>query len=233
MNAGLTHRSAEGTVVNAREVIFPWLGEQARQRDPDGHKPVVVLMDGQHCLWTDAQKALEGRARVEILDLLHATSKLWEVAYAFHAEAAERLTAMKGYTLWLLRGKAAGLASLFRHWADTESLDPAARKRIEAVCAYFEQHQQRMRYHEYLAAGYPIASGVIEGACRHVVKDRLERTGMHWTLDGAQAMMKLRCVAINGQWDEFTAFRIRRETQRLYPHTALYEVEEWPMHRAA
>jgi hypothetical protein len=90
-----------------------------------------------------------------------------------------------------------------------------------------------MRYHEYLAAGYPIASGVIEGACRHVVKDRLERTGMHWTIDGAQAMMKLRCVAINGQWDEFTEFRIQRETRRLYPHTALYEVETWPMKRAA
>jgi hypothetical protein len=233
VNASLTHTTAEGAVVNAREVIFPWLGEQVRQRDAGGHKPVIVLMDGQACLWTDAQAALGQSPRVEILDLLHATSKLWEVAYAFHAEVAERLTAMKGYTLWLLRGKAVGLATLFRHWADTESLDPAARKRVEAVCAYFEQHQERMRYHEYLAAGYPIASGVIEGACRHVVKDRLERTGMHWTVDGAQAMLKLRCVAINDQWDEFTEFRIQRETQRLYPHTALYEVEAWPMRRAA
>lgn len=233
VNASLTHTTAEGAIVNAREVIFPWLGEQVRQRDPGRHKPVIVLMDGQACLWTDAQAALGQSPRVEILDLLHATSKLWEVAYAFHAEGAERLTAMKGYTLWLLRGKAAGLATLFRHWADTESLDPAARKRVEVVCAYFEQHQERMRYHEYLAAGYPIASGVIEGACRHVVKDRLERTGMHWTVDGAQAMLKLRCVAINDQWDEFTEFRIQRETQRLYPHATLYEVEAWPMRRAA
>ena len=233
VQASLTHTAVDGAVVNAREVIFPWLGEEVRQRDPGGSKRVVVLMDGQHCLWTDAQKTLAGRSRVEILDLLHATSKLWEVAYAFHAEAAERLSAIKGYTLWLLRGKAAGLAILFRNWADTESLAPAARKKVEGVCAYFEQHQERMRYHEYLAAGYPIASGVIEGACRHVVKDRLERTGMHWTIDGAQAMMKLRCVAINGQWDEFTEFRIQRETRRLYPHTALYEVETWPMKRAA
>ncbi len=233
VQASLTHTAPDGTVVNAREVIFPWLGEQVRQRDPSGHKPVVVLMDGQHCLWTDEQKALAGRSRVEILDLLHATSKLWEVAYAFHAEAAERLTAMKGYTLWLLRGKATGLAILFHYWTDTESLDPAARKKVEAVCAYFEHHQERMRYHEYLAAGYPIASGVIEGACRHVVKDRLERSGMHWTLDGAQAMMKLRCVAINDQWDEFTEFRIQHETRRLYPHTGFYSVEEWPMNRAA
>jgi hypothetical protein len=233
VKASLTHTTAEGTVINAREVIFPWLGDEVRHRDPDGSKPVIVLMDGQHCLWTDAQKVLAGHSRVEILDLLHATSKLWDVAHAFYVDPIERLTAMKGYTLWLLRGKAAGLASLFRYWADTESLEPAARQKVEGVCAYFEQHQDRMRYHEYLAAGYPIASGVIEGACRHVVKDRLERTGMHWTIEGAQAMLKLRCVAINEQWDEFTAFRIQREAQRLYPHTTLYEVEEWPMKRAA
>lgn len=172
--------------MNAREVTFPWLGDEVRQRDPDGQNPVIVLKDGQHCLWTDAQKALEGRSRLEILDLLHATSKLWEVAHAFYADPAERLTAMRGYTLWLLRGQDAGLAILFRYSADTESVAPAVRKKVEGVCGYFEQHQERMRYHEYLTAGYPIASGVIEGACRHMVNDRLERTGMHWTVDGAQ-----------------------------------------------
>ena len=90
-----------------------------------------------------------------------------------------------------------------------------------------------MRYGEYLAAGYPIASGVIEGACRHVVKDRLERTGMRWTVEGAQAMLQLRCIAINQQWDSFTTFRVRRESERLYPHTTLYEVEDWPIPLAA
>ena len=232
VRASLSHTDPDGAAINAREVIFPWLGEQVRQRDPAWQKPVVVLMDGQACLWTDAEAALGPRPRVEILDLLHATSKLWEVAHAFHPDGGA-LAAMQGYTLWLLRGKVAGLSVLFRHWADSESLDRATRRKVETVCGYFDKHQERMRYHEYLAAGYPIASGVIEGACRHVVKDRLERTGMHWTVDGAQAMLKLRCVAINEQWDEFTEFRIQRETRRLYPHTALYEVEAWPMALAA
>ena len=75
-----------------------------------------------------------------------------------------------------------------------------------------------MRYHEYLAAGYPIASGVIEGACRHVVKDRLERTGMTWTVPGAQAMLSLRCIHLSEIWDEFTNFRVQTETERLYPY---------------
>jgi hypothetical protein len=74
-----------------------------------------------------------------------------------------------------------------------------------------------MAYNEYLEAGYPSASGVIEGACRHVVKDRMERSGMRWILDGAQAMLGLRCIHLCGSWEEFIRFRIKRETERLYP----------------
>ena len=133
----------------------------------------------------------------------------------------------------MLEGRVVELIVWFRHWAETRSLPGAGRKTVETVCGYFEANRKRMRYDEYLAAGYPIASFRLEGACRHVVKDRLERTGMHWTVNGAQAMLKLRCIAINGQWDEFTTFRIQRESQRLYPHTTLYEVEDWPLSRAA
>ena len=121
----------------------------------------------------------------------------------------------------------------FRYRAEESALTSAERQRVERVCGYFETHQHRMRYDEYLAAGYPIASGVIEGACRHGVKDRLERTGMHWTIPGAQAMLKLRCVAINEQWDEFTQFRIQRETERLYPERNAHETLEWPWPEAA
>jgi hypothetical protein len=72
-----------------------------------------------------------------------------------------------------------------------------------------------------LAKGYPIASGVIEGACRHLVKDRLERAGMHWTIPGAQAMLNVRSVHLSGQWAAFQQFRIERATERLYPHRQL------------
>ena len=75
-----------------------------------------------------------------------------------------------------------------------------------------------MRYDEYLVAGYPIASGVIEGACRYVVKDRMERAGMRWTVPGAQAMLDLRTTYVNGQWEDFHRYRIAREKRRLYPY---------------
>ncbi len=73
-----------------------------------------------------------------------------------------------------------------------------------------------MRYDEYLAAGYPIASGVIEGACHHFVKDRMEGAGMRWELEGAQAMLSLRAIYLNGQWDDFIAYRVVREQASLY-----------------
>jgi hypothetical protein len=169
---------------------------------------------------------------VEVLDFLHVTERLWELAHLFDEPAQHRLK-MDGYVFMLLKGQARELTAWFRHQAKTRPLSPADRKKVEAVCGYFENNWERMRYDEYLAAGYPIASGVIEGACRHVVKDRLERTGMRWTVDGAQAMLQLRCIAINQQWDGFTAFRARRESERLYPHNTLYEVEDWPMPQAA
>jgi len=80
-----------------------------------------------------------------------------------------------------------------------------------------------MAYDQCLAHGFPIASGVIEGACRCVVKDRMERSGMRWVLAGAQAMLGLRSIHMSGLWEEFMQFRIRRECQRLYPFSAANE----------
>ncbi len=77
-----------------------------------------------------------------------------------------------------------------------------------------------MRYDEYLAAGYPIGSGVAEGACRHVVKDRLEQTGMRWTVAGAQAMLHLCATYLNGQWNDFLNYRIETEQTKLYRRSA-------------
>ena len=232
VRASLTRTGADGSEINARDVVFPWLGEQVRQRDPEGLKPVVVLMDGQACLWSDAGAALEGRSRVEVLDFLHATEKLWELAHLLD-EPAQRRVRMEGYAALLLEGRVRELTAWFWHEGRTRKLPPADRRKVEAICGYFENNRERMRYDRYLAAGYPIASGVIEGACRHVVKDRLERTGMHWTVAGAQAMLQLRCIAINRQWEDFTAFRVRCESKRLYPHQTLYAVEDWPVPLAA
>ena len=77
-----------------------------------------------------------------------------------------------------------------------------------------------MDYAQYLAAGFPIASGIIEGACRTVIKDRMERSGMRWVFAGAHAMMNLRSVHLSDLWDEFLQYRIKKERKLLYPSVA-------------
>jgi hypothetical protein len=84
-----------------------------------------------------------------------------------------------------------------------------------------------MRYDAYLAAGHPIASGVLEGACRHYIKDRMERAGMRWTVSGAQAMLDLRRPLVNGQWEDFPAYHIARACSRLYPHRNTMQQREF------
>ena len=80
-----------------------------------------------------------------------------------------------------------------------------------------------MHYDEYLANGYPIGSGVVEGVCRHLVKDRMELTGMRWRTVGAQAMLDLRSVFLNGDWDAFQQHRIEEEHRKLYPYKKIIE----------
>ncbi len=91
---------------------------------------------------------------------------------------------------------------------------------VSAAIGYYANNRRHMRYDEYLAAGYPIGSGVAEGACRHVVKDRLEQTGMRWTVAGAQAMLHLRATYLNGQWNDFLNYRIETEQTKLYRRSA-------------
>ena len=97
-----------------------------------------------------------------------------------------------------------------------QRLTGTKKKTLETICTYFRNNRAHMAYDEYLAAGYPIGSGVAEGACRHLVKDRLERTGMRWTEAGAQAILTLRSVFLNGEWDAFWPHYTLAEKTRLY-----------------
>jgi hypothetical protein len=83
-----------------------------------------------------------------------------------------------------------------------------------------------LRYDQYLAKGCPIATGVIEGACRHLVKDRMEKTGARWSLEGAEAVLKLRSLYASGDLDEYWAFHLQQEYKRNYE--ALYENGQVP-----
>jgi hypothetical protein len=203
------------------EAAFAWMIGELYLRGRARDKPLVFLSDGQEALWEARADWLPERA-VDILDLLHVTPRLWKAAHVFHREGspqAEEFVRLR--LLRVLQGKAAGVIRGLREMATKQGLHGTRKKTLRQVCGYLEANLPRMRYDEYLAAGYPIASGAVEGACRHLVKDRMERAGMHWTVPGAQAMLDVRSIYVSGLWEEYQRYRIDQETERLYPHRKL------------
>jgi hypothetical protein len=220
----------EGRDVCGTEEVFSWLSAELALRNPDQGKETVHLMDGQESLWAAAAKSLPRANVVEELDFLHVTPRVWEAAHLFFKEGSDKATAFVRERLKrILEGEVSGVVRGLRAMGTRRHLGATKRKRLETICGYFQKNASRMRYDEYLAQGYPIASGVIEGACRHYVKDRMERAGMHWTLMGAQAMLDVRSEYLNGDWAGYHTYRIRSETGRLYPHRERLDEIPWPV----
>jgi hypothetical protein len=227
--ASLAHER-EGREVSGTEVVFGWLAAELGRRNPGQARETVCLMDGQEALWEARREHLPRANAVDVLDLLHVTPRLWEAAHLFHKEgSAEAVAFVRERVERVLEGRVLYVVGGLRQMATKRGLAAAKRKRLEVLCGYLEDNSHRMRYDTYLARGYPIASGVIEGACRHYVKDRMERAGMHWTKAGAQAMLDVRSEFLNGDWEAFQRFRIERETERLYPHRQALEGVQWTM----
>jgi hypothetical protein len=214
-------RDEDDTTAPQTRTIFSWMACEVAQRNPGEEKPVIVLMDGQESLWNAAAEHLPGTEVTEILDLLHATSYLWEAAHLFHPKASlEASRFVRTQIQRMLGGHIAAVIRSLRRRATGHKLKGKRLEDLQRICGYFANNVHRMAYDQYLAHGFPIASGVIEGACRCVVKDRMERSGMRWVIRGAQAMLGLRSIHMSGLWDEFMQFRIQRECQRLYPFSA-------------
>jgi hypothetical protein len=204
------------------DLLYDWLLEQTLLRNPQGRQPTVHLCDGQEALWEARAEYLPDHNSVDILDLLHVTPRLWQAAKLLYGEKNPRVVPFVRQRLTqILHGKVETVVRSLRRLAKEEKLPAAKKKSLYRIARYLYKNRQRMRYDEYLAKGYPIASGVIEGACRHLVKDRMERAGMHWTIAGAQAMLNVRSVQLSGQWEAFQQYRIEQATDRLYPHRQL------------
>jgi hypothetical protein len=220
--ASLPRGDAPGSGI---EQAFAWMiGElYLRGRAKDQAKPLVFLSDGQEALWEAFADWLPERA-VGILDLLHVTPRLWQAAHVFHEEGSQPAEDfVRDRLLRVLRGEATGVIRGLREMATKRGLVGTKKKTLSTVCGYLEANLERMHYDEFLKAGYPIATGVVEGACRHLVKDRMERAGMHWTIPGAQAMLDVRSIYVSGLWDEYQQRRIAAETEELYPYRSLAE----------
>jgi hypothetical protein len=200
-----------------------WAAEQVSQRRHENQK-VIVLLDGQvslanacdDCLWEIAQ--VPDDEIVHILDLLHVAQYVWRAAKALEAAKEHQEAFAHSRLKRILEGDAQGVVRGMRWMATARNLTDKNLEEINTVVGYLENNLDRMRYDQYLAAGYPIATGVIEGACRHLVKDRFERSGMRWSLEGARAMLHVRAVHASSYWDEFHEHRKTQETEDLYPY---------------
>jgi len=223
LRAELT-REIDGVAVNAKDRIFSWFAEQVKVRNPQGRKKAVCVMDGERALWKKLLALVPGI--VCILDLFHVLERLWQAAHCFHPEGSDEAKAFVTDRLSrLLRGEVGYVIGGLKQMATKQALRGSRQQQLSAAIGYLQRNRRLMHYDEYLAAGYPIGSGVAEGACRHLVKDRMERTGMRWRVPGAQAMLNLRAVYINGDWDTFQNHRIKAERCRLYPYSLLVRRE--------
>jgi hypothetical protein len=201
----------------------------ACSRDPKRQKKWVALLDG-NADQLALVRAAARKHRVEltiVLDVIHVLEYLWKAAYVFHAEGStEAENWVPERLLWLLCGEAGQVVASIRRSATRRGLTAAVRKPADKCAEYIENHKAYVRYDEYLEAGLPIATGVIEGACRHLVRDRMDITGARWSLSGAEAVLRLRSLKASRDLDEY--WRYHEQMERARNHEALYANGEPP-----
>jgi hypothetical protein len=198
-----------------KDVALTRLAQRAAQREHPAVQHRVALTDGAEALQQRMAAHLPGHTLV--LDVIHAAEYLWDAANALLGERDPRRTAwVRGHLLALLAGHTATVIDALRQAADAPTCTAGQREALRRASAYYQRNAPYMRYHEYLARGWPIGTGVVEGACGHLVKDRMQQAGMRWTEAGAQALLDLRAVRLNEDWDAYWQFHRRRQHARLY-----------------
>lgn len=203
--------------------------EEALRRDPDRTKSWVVLVDGnKDQLRIVRRLAKQHGVKVTIiLDVVHVLEYLWKAAYVFHPEASSEAEAWVTVRLLrILRGDSSLVAGGIRRSATKRGIGRRARKPADQCANYLLRKKAFLRYDTALKEGHPIATGVIEGACRHLVKDRMEITGARWSLQGAEAILQLRSIRSSNDFDEYWNFHLTKELQR--NHTSHYAAGKIP-----
>jgi len=203
------------SLLKGKTVVIEEVAQEMQRRDPGGVKTRVALTDGERALQILVDRKLNVTL---ILDLLHVLEKLWKAAYVFHAEGSlEAELWVLDRTLRILFGEVGQVVKGIRQSVTKRRLFGAKRKTLWGVANYLYRNRARMRYDEYLDHGWPIASGPVEGACKNLIKDRMERSGMRWTEEMAEAIVQLRAIYLSGDFDRYWPFHIEKDQQRLHP----------------
>ncbi len=153
-----------------------------------------------------------------LLDFVHVAEYAWAAAHAFHKPGTTEAHAWDAdHLTGILAGHAARTATEMTTQAKREHLLAARREAVDACHRYLTGHPDQLHYETALNNGWPIATGAVEGACRHLIADRLDITGARWGLPGAEAILRLRAIVANGHLDPYWRLHVAREHERLYP----------------
>jgi hypothetical protein len=228
------HKRVWASLKKDKDTMFDEMAAEMYKRDPGRQKTWAFLCDGEAALQKRARTVLGavGATLYVILDLFHVLEYLWKAAYAFHpvgSPEAEQWVSQQ--LLALLQGRVSRVVASLHQSATKRGLHGQRRQAVDTAARYFLKNKTCMRYHEYLALGLPIGSGAAEGACRNLIKDRLERTGMRWSVDGAEAVIQLRATELSGDWEEYWHYHIEAQRRRLYPEHAWQPAKTKPLLR--
>jgi len=198
--------------------------QEAASRDPAQRKKWVALVDGNKPQIRILRRMAKekGIDLTLIVDIIHVIEYLWSAGRTFYPESGPELENwVRVRILDILQGKAGYVAGGMRRSATLRGLVSAERKPVDVCADYLLTYGPYLKYNRYLAQGFPIATGVIEGACRHLVKDRMDLTGARWSLAGAEAVLRLRALRTSHDFDEYWTFHEAQEYER--NHRSLYD----------
>lgn len=176
----------------------------------------AVLGDGEKNIWKFAYELFPDW--IQVLDIIHVRDKLWLAAHLhYKKESPEAKEYVRERLVALLTGEVEMLIEDFGIAREDGSLSASKAETLRSkVLGYFVNNRDRMQYDKYLAMGLPIGSGVIEGTCKNLINDRMERSGMRWSPEGAEAILNLRSLDLTDLWNDFWTFRTQREKKALY-----------------
>jgi len=215
------------SVVQDIRTVIAQAFTEAERRDPEHRRTWLALVDGnneqlRHIL---AQARARHLNLVILLDFIHVLEYLWQAAHCFFPDDSPVApTWVHEKALAILAGQAALVAAAVRRKATRTGLAPPDRKGADDCADYLLRKQRYLDYPTALRRGWPIATGVIEGACRHLVKDRMDVTGARWGLDSAEAVLKLRALRTNRDFDRYWAYHLAAERRRVHEQRYAHQV---------
>jgi hypothetical protein len=196
---------------NVIEVAFA----EAQRRDPEHLRTWIVVVDGSPTQLDLVKKAARKHAvdvRI-VIDFIHVLEYLWGAAHCFHETQADAEAWVHKRLRMLLEGTPAShVAAGMTRSATLNGLD--ARKNVDKCAAYLLKLGHHTNYADAIALGAPIASGVVEGMCRYLVNDRMDKTGSRWSLQGAESVLHLRVLRANDDFDDYWRFHFAADHKR-------------------